>query len=509
MKHKLRPYSGTEGFIFISYSHRDAEEAMEIISRLMENGFRVWYDEGIDPGSEWDENIADHINRCDTVLALMSANYLKSDNCKDELNFARDLNKDRLLVYLENIQLPPGMAMRLNRLQAIHKYTYGEGGDFYKKLFDAPPVKRNRSESKPAPTPSVAQAPIAPTPAPVPPPAPKAKTMTEAELIQEVEDLIEKFDFGADFFESGTEEFSTRIAVAQRVYANFGKEEIPLFLSDESLLANGTQGMVLTDKKLYVNTARAPERTVSLASIEKLDKRLGPFRIFVLELFAKGEKEPVPLFASSDEEKTDRRMAFFTGVFDLLQGLTVVKNPPASPKKKEEKAPRDLGALTSATVAKYGVGGTYFANTTPQFAQRIAKANAAYAKFTANETPLLLEDFSVTGSAKEGIVLTDRTLFINNKSSRQVSLPLARISEVRCEALSRKSFCVTVHTPQGEFRTTANSSEPYVLACAGCLSELITELKKLAPAPTAASWTCPACGTACNGNFCPRCGKKR
>ena len=61
MKHKLRPYSGTEGFIFISYSHRDSVQAMEIIARLMENGFRVWYDEGIDPGSEWDENIAEHI----------------------------------------------------------------------------------------------------------------------------------------------------------------------------------------------------------------------------------------------------------------------------------------------------------------------------------------------------------------------------------------------------------------------------------------------------------------
>ena len=43
---------------------------------------------------------------------------MKSDNCKDELNFARDLQKERLLVYLENVKLPLGMAMRLNRLQA-------------------------------------------------------------------------------------------------------------------------------------------------------------------------------------------------------------------------------------------------------------------------------------------------------------------------------------------------------------------------------------------------------
>ncbi len=131
------PYQGKEKYIFISYSHRDTVKVFPIISRLMENGYRVWYDQGIDPGTEWDENIALHINECGYFIAFMSSNYLGSSNCKDELNYARDLEKDRLIVYLEDVTLPAGMAMRVNRLQSIFKHTYVNENDFYEKLFAA------------------------------------------------------------------------------------------------------------------------------------------------------------------------------------------------------------------------------------------------------------------------------------------------------------------------------------------------------------------------------------
>ena len=90
------PYNGKEKYIFISYSHRDTAQVFPIIAKLMENGYRVWYDAGIDPGTEWDENIAQHINDCGYFIAFMSTNYLGSNNCKDELNYARDLEKERL-----------------------------------------------------------------------------------------------------------------------------------------------------------------------------------------------------------------------------------------------------------------------------------------------------------------------------------------------------------------------------------------------------------------------------
>ncbi len=130
----LKPYSGDEKYIFVSYSHKDREIVLDILAKMADNGYRVWFDEGIDPGTEWDDNIATHIDDCGYFIAFVSKNYILSDNCKDELNYARDLDRKRLLIYLESVKLPSGLAMRLNRLQAIHKYKYDNISDFMEKL---------------------------------------------------------------------------------------------------------------------------------------------------------------------------------------------------------------------------------------------------------------------------------------------------------------------------------------------------------------------------------------
>ena len=169
-------------FIFISYSHKDSDRVCPIIERLKKEGFNVWYDDGIEPGSEWDENIATHISQCGYFIAFISENYLGSSNCKDELNFSRDLDKDRLLVYLEEVALSGGMAMRMNRNQAIYWDKCEDKEKAYQKLFSAvgiektrifipKPVEENVSVQQPVPQPAVAQ----PVPAQQPVPQPVAQ----------------------------------------------------------------------------------------------------------------------------------------------------------------------------------------------------------------------------------------------------------------------------------------------------------------------------------------------
>ena len=143
---KIKPYKGKEPYIFISYSHRDMDQALDLIGHLESDGYRIWYDEGIDPGTEWDEYIAEHIEKCSMFIALMSNNYMSSDNCKDELNFARDLNLPRLLIYMEETELTSGMRMRLNRLQAIHKYTYEDMNTFYEKVNETEGIETCRKQ---------------------------------------------------------------------------------------------------------------------------------------------------------------------------------------------------------------------------------------------------------------------------------------------------------------------------------------------------------------------------
>ena len=178
----VKPYRGDKPYIFISYSHRNTREALEIIGGLQSAGYRVWYDEGIDPGTEWDENIASHVENCGYFLALLSQEYLDSSNCKDELNYARDLEKSRLLVYLTDVKLSGGMRMRLGRIQAIHKYAYAQDQDFFEKLLNTQGLEvclGEASEDIPAPAEEPAPAPAVTAPVP-PTPAVPAPNLTKA-----------------------------------------------------------------------------------------------------------------------------------------------------------------------------------------------------------------------------------------------------------------------------------------------------------------------------------------
>ena len=149
----LAPYHGSEPYIFISYSHRNSARAAEIISNLNRAGFRVWYDQGLIPGREWDDNIARIIMGCSYFIALLTQEYLASDNCKDELNFARDKDKPLLLIYLDEVALPAGMELRLGRLFAVHKAQYSSNDAFYNKIFAADGLARCNKRYKPAAVP--------------------------------------------------------------------------------------------------------------------------------------------------------------------------------------------------------------------------------------------------------------------------------------------------------------------------------------------------------------------
>lgn len=112
-------YKGQEPYIFISYAHKDAEIVLPIIARLQKDGYRVWYDEGIVPGSNWDEYISMHLDHSCNVLSFISKAYVKSQNCRDELALTRKKGKPINIVYIDDVQLSPGLRMRYGRIQAL------------------------------------------------------------------------------------------------------------------------------------------------------------------------------------------------------------------------------------------------------------------------------------------------------------------------------------------------------------------------------------------------------
>ena len=88
MNRFFKPYEGTRPYLFISYAHKQSEEVVSTIRILHENGWRLWYDEGIPAGSDWPANIASHMQGCAGVLFFESERALESPNCYSEMSTA-------------------------------------------------------------------------------------------------------------------------------------------------------------------------------------------------------------------------------------------------------------------------------------------------------------------------------------------------------------------------------------------------------------------------------------
>lgn len=121
-------------YAFISYSHVDADRVSALILGMKESGIRLWYDEGIEAGSEWPEYIAQKVMNCNCFVLFISNAYLNSQNCKRELNFAISKKKEILSVYLEKVELSPGMEMQLGTYQAVFSERFSSDGALLESL---------------------------------------------------------------------------------------------------------------------------------------------------------------------------------------------------------------------------------------------------------------------------------------------------------------------------------------------------------------------------------------
>lgn len=146
-KNTAKPYEGNQPYIFVSYSHKDRRQVLPIIERLADDGYRVWYDEGIHPGSEWPEIVAGYLDRSAVCIAVISANSVKSDNCRREINFTLQKGKPIISVFLDKTALSPGMQMQLSTSQALFKHSLSEES-FYTKLYSSPFLPDTRDETE-------------------------------------------------------------------------------------------------------------------------------------------------------------------------------------------------------------------------------------------------------------------------------------------------------------------------------------------------------------------------
>jgi pimeloyl-ACP methyl ester carboxylesterase len=133
MERPFQAYSGTDPYIFVSYAHKDSSFVYPEITYLKDQGFNIWYDEGIEPGSVWREEIAHALTECQVFLFFITPESTRSSHCLKEVNFALGRDRQVLCVHVQATHLPDALDLSLSDRQAIIRSDYGLG-DYREKL---------------------------------------------------------------------------------------------------------------------------------------------------------------------------------------------------------------------------------------------------------------------------------------------------------------------------------------------------------------------------------------
>lgn len=117
-------YAGDGPYLFASYSHADSAAVYDELVRLRDAGFNIWYDEGIAPSDRWTQQIAGAIDAASVFVAFITPQFVGSEYCVDELEFAVTHRKPVLAIHLLPTELSPGLELTLGSRQALLKYRY-------------------------------------------------------------------------------------------------------------------------------------------------------------------------------------------------------------------------------------------------------------------------------------------------------------------------------------------------------------------------------------------------
>lgn len=128
-------------YLFISYAHRDSDVVFPYLRALHEMGYAIWYDEGIDPGTEWPETIAKNLIGSACVLVFMSPSAAASRNVRNEINLALHEDKPMQIVYLYETALTAGMKLQIGSLQYISAYMLDGMHEVCRRLAESLPVE--------------------------------------------------------------------------------------------------------------------------------------------------------------------------------------------------------------------------------------------------------------------------------------------------------------------------------------------------------------------------------
>lgn len=119
MRDKPRAYTGDLPYIAVCYARKDSDQVYPCIAQWQSAGYRVWYDEGIPLGVNWEDEVARRLAKAEQVVFFLSQDTMKSHWTRRELSYSLNKQKEVLPLLLEKTDIPDGWAFLLNPIQFI------------------------------------------------------------------------------------------------------------------------------------------------------------------------------------------------------------------------------------------------------------------------------------------------------------------------------------------------------------------------------------------------------
>ncbi len=106
-------------YVFVSYKHQDIARIAPVLALLEKSGERIWSDEGLTGGVEWDEELENRIANCRLLVAFLSQAAIESKYCRREVKFADAIDRPILGVMIEEVELAHGLRMLMQQYQML------------------------------------------------------------------------------------------------------------------------------------------------------------------------------------------------------------------------------------------------------------------------------------------------------------------------------------------------------------------------------------------------------
>ena len=130
-------YVGGKDYIFFSYAHSDKDKDYPFLDALQKYA-RVWYDvDGIKTGDEWVSVLANKVAECTIFIAMLSDDYVRSDYCKRELQYAVERGRNVICVRVEkSFKESEDIRFLFGNKQHFKLYEYSSYDDAVKALLN-------------------------------------------------------------------------------------------------------------------------------------------------------------------------------------------------------------------------------------------------------------------------------------------------------------------------------------------------------------------------------------